>query len=97
MGACTRARVTVSRGGEQVQLMLWHVERLLELDRRGLDLRGALFLQGEPHGKLADEVRTIFDGDSQLEVEVDVHDRYVDIKSGGKLKVRLSRPLRPQP
>lgn len=94
---CPGARVTVTRDDEVVRLTLWHADRLLEWNRTELDLRGALVLEGAPQGKLADDVRTLFGGDVH-EVEVDVHHRYVDIKSvsrlelSRKVRVRLQRP-----
>lgn len=89
---CPGARVRVHRDGEEVQLRLWHVERLLELDDRELDLRGALILTGSPQGKLADEVRALFGGDVH-EVEVDVRDHYLEVKSAAADLKKLGRTL----
>jgi hypothetical protein len=104
--ACPGAKVTVTRDvdgkREEVRLTLWHTERLIELDRREHDLRGALILEGDPKGQLADDVRTLFDGASVHEVEVDVTPRTIEVKSATPnlkkmkrpLRVRLSRPRR---
>lgn len=91
---CPGAAVTVARDGERVSLTLWHSERLLEVDRRETDLRGALIIEGKPTGQLADDVRELFEGEAVHEVEVDVHERYVDVKSAAVDMKRMKRPLK---
>ena len=92
--ACPGANVRLSRAGEEVRLTLWHTERLIELDRREHDLRGALILEGDPKGQLADDVRTLFDGASVHEVEIDVTPRTIEVKSATPSFKKMKRPLR---
>jgi hypothetical protein len=95
--ACPGATVRVTRDTdgkqEEVRLALWHTERLIELDRREHDLRGALILEGDPKGQLADDVRTLFGGANVHEVEIDVTPRTVEVKSATANLKKMKRPL----
>jgi hypothetical protein len=61
--ACPGARVRVSRGAEEVELTLWHTDRLVELERSERDVAGALLRRGPLRGALGQELAALFGGD----------------------------------